>query len=43
MLLRAIQIALERSRIRLEEEANLRTLRARYQALSRLHARCPNS
>ena len=34
VLLRAIQIALERSRICIEEEANLQTLRARYQALS---------
>ena len=35
VLLRAIQIALERSRACLEEEAKLRALRARYQALSR--------
>ncbi len=35
VLLRAIQIALERSRTSLEEEAKLRALRARYQALSR--------
>ena len=35
VLLRAIQIALERSRTCLEEEAKLRALRARYQALSR--------
>jgi FixJ family two-component response regulator len=34
VLLRAIQIALERSRAYLEEEAKLQALRARYQALS---------
>jgi len=34
VLLRAIQIALERSRTYLEEEAKLQALRARYQALS---------
>ena len=34
VLLRAIQSALERSRMCLEEEANLQALRARYQALS---------
>ena len=34
VLLRAIQIALERSRTCLEEEAKLQALRARYQALS---------
>ena len=34
VLLRAIQCALERSRMRLETEANLQALRARYQALS---------
>jgi len=35
VLLRAIEGALERSRIRLQEEANLQSLRDRYQALSR--------
>jgi len=35
VLLRAIQSALERSRMCLEEEATLRALRARHQALSR--------
>jgi len=35
VLLRAIQIALERSRMCLEEEATLQALRARHQALSR--------
>jgi FixJ family two-component response regulator len=34
VLLRAVQIALESSRSHLEEEANLKALRARYQALS---------
>jgi len=35
VLLRAIESALERSRIRLQEEAKLQSLRDRYQALSR--------
>jgi FixJ family two-component response regulator len=35
VLLRAIEGALERSRVRLQEEANLQSLRDRYQALSR--------
>ena len=35
VLLRAIEGALERSRTRLQEEANLQSLRDRYQALSR--------